>query len=164
MRRFNWENQGVESFARSSRAAPFSMNFNLKGMFYKMNCPNCKGLTEIVEEKELKVGLNRTRRCLSCGFRFDTYIRADGEFIKTQSCREHICPVCGKRFYGKANKKSCSVECRSKLFHKKRNLKDYDKVHKTKKPKNSINDFIKAQAKAEQLGKYLSYAEWAKTH
>lgn len=129
-----------------------------------MECPNCKGMTEIVEEKELKVGLNRKRRCLSCGFCFETYIRADGEFIKTKSCREHICPVCGKKFYGKANKKSYSDECRSKLLHKKRELNKYDKVQKTKKPKNTINDFIRAQAKAERLGKHLSYAEWQATH
>ena len=127
-----------------------------------MNCPNCDGKTEIIKEWDKLTSKNRKRRCVKCGFMFDTYIRSGSadECLKSRCNIRHVCLICGKAFYGSPNKKSCSDDCRKQLLRKSRKIKEYDKIEKTKKPETTINDFIKAQKKAELHGKHLSYAEW----
>ena len=86
----------------------------------------CPGCAEITKKEKLKAEEEKRIQAEQERIRKSEEKKRKAE--EKERARTHTCPVCGKEFKGKTNKKYCSVKCSRKALYKSNEIKRDRKI------------------------------------
>ncbi len=119
-----------------------------------MNCPNCGQAAEFVRDMRFD---RKRYKCNFCGIKYQTKRQKNKHketIIESADSQKHTCIVCGREFWGKPERATCSRKCSGKLTSSK-HIK-----YPRPTPTSTIEDYNKAFREAAKQGHFLTYAEF----